>query len=425
MIMKEVANKWLGILGRQMGIDLPYFAKNGFWISIRQVIVACSSLAMIATLSRFVDPEVFGKYQLIVSLVSLVAIFSLPGMSTALVQAVAQGRDGFYLDAFGRSLRMSLVGSGLIILIGSYYFLTDTKLGIAVLLMALVFPFISAFGLWEAYFQGRERFDIAARNASILAIIQSLLVCGSAILFPHQLVILILSYAASVGVTNVFFHRISRLSIRNDETDEQSVRFGYFMTKMGALGILSEQIDKLLVGFLLGPAQLAVYAVISFFGLRVKDLVRPFSAMLVPKIVTEEKNFWDIVKTHKKTILIGLGATVFMSVIFYMLVTPVNRLIFSANYFQYSHLSQWYVMTVFLSVPLTAMGYYIYARQNTYAVTLSNTIYHVLRIGLNVVMIWCYGILGAVLAYNLSMLLLLAIYLWGIYHEERTISSLQ
>ncbi|TXI34727.1 MAG: hypothetical protein E6Q53_00955 [Candidatus Moraniibacteriota bacterium] len=425
MIMKEVANKWLGILGRQMGFDLPYFVKNGFWISIRQVIVACSSLAMIATLSRFVDPEVFGKYQLIVSLVSLVAIFSLPGMSTALVQAVAQGRDGFYSDAFGRSLRMSLVGSGLIILIGSYYFLTDTKLGIAVLLIALAFPFISAFGLWEAYFQGRERFDIAARNASILAIIQSLLVCGSAILFPHQLVILILSYAASVGVTNVFFHRISRLSVRNDETDEPSVRFGYFMTKMGALGILSEQIDKLLVGFLLGPAQLAVYAVISFFGLRVKDLVRPFSAMLVPKIVTEEKNFWDIVKTHKKTILIGLGATAFMSVIFYMLVTSVNRVIFSANYFQYSHLSQWYVMTVFLSVPLTAMGYYIYARQNTYAVTLSNTIYHVLRIGLNVVMIWCYGILGAVLAYNLSMLLLLAIYLWGIYHEERTISSPQ
>lgn len=423
--MKEVANKWLGILGRQMGFDLPYFAKNGFWISIRQVIVACSSLAMITTLSRFVDPEVFGKYQLIVSLVSLVAIFSLPGMSTALVQAVAQGRDGFYSDAFGRSLRMSLVGSGLIILIGSYYFLTDTKLGIAVLLIALAFPFISAFGLWEAYFQGRERFDIAARNASILAIIQSLLVCGSAILFPHQLVILILSYAASVGVTNVFFHRISRLSVRNDETDEPSVRFGYFMTKMGALGILSEQIDKLLVGFLLGPAQLAVYAVISFFGLRVKDLVRPFSAMLVPKIVTEEKNFWDIVKTHKKTILIGLGATAFMSVIFYMLVTSVNRVIFSANYFQYSHLSQWYVMTVFLSVPLTAMGYYIYARQNTYAVTLSNTIYHVLRIGLNVVMIWCYGILGAVLAYNLSMLLLLAIYLWGIYHEERTISSPQ
>lgn len=408
-----------------MGFDLLYFATNGFWITIRQVLVACSSLAMIAALSRFVDPEVFGKYQLILSIVSLVMIFSLPGMSTALVQTIAQGKDGFYADAFRRSVWTSLIGSALLILLGFYYLMQDVELGIAIFVVAAVFPFISAFGLWEAYFQGRERFDIAARNASILAILQSLLVCGSAIIFPQYLVILVFAYAASVGFANLIFHRMSQSTIRNNETDEQSVQFGYFMTKMGALGIVSEQIDKLLVGFLLGPTQLAIYAVISFFGLRIKDLVRPFSAMLVPKIATEKMLFREIIKTHWRTISIGLIVLFLASILFTILVVPINKIVFSVNYAEYSYLSRWYVVTVFFSVPLTAMGYYIYARQNTYAVMLSNTVYHVFRIGINAVLIWRYGLFGAVLAYNLSMLFLLGIYFWGIYHEERTTSSPQ
>lgn len=420
--MKKITKKWLETLGRQMGFDLLYFATNGFWITIRQVLVACSSLAMIATLSHSVDLEVFGKYQLILSVVSLVMVFSLPGMSTALVQAIAQGKDGFYADAFHRSVWMSLIGSVLLFLLGFYYFMQDVQLGIAMFIVAAVFPFISAFGLWEAYFQGRERFDIAARNASILAILQSLLVCGSAILFPHYLIVLVFAYAASVGFANLIFHQMSRSTVRNRETDEQSVRFGYFMTKMGAIGILSEQIDKLLIGFLLGPTQLAIYAVISFFGLRIKDLVRPFSAMLVPKIATEKMLFNEILKTHWRTISIGLIALFLTSILFLVLVVPINKIVFSANYADYSHFSRWYVVTVFFSIPLTAMGYYIYARQNTYAVMLSNTVYHVFRIGINVILIWCYGLFGAILAYNLSMLFLLGIYLWGIYHEEQTIS---
>lgn len=423
--MKKALHRWLVKIGDKMGFDLPYFFKNSFWISIRQVIVALSSLIMMAAFSHLVDAEVFGKYQFVLSIISLVMIFSLPGMSTALVQTIARGRDGFYADAFRRSVRMSLVGSGALIVIGLYYLFSDRALGAALFMVAAVFPFISSFGLWEAYLQGRERFDIAARNASLLSVLQSSAVCGVAVFFPQYLVALVVAYAVSAGLANLVFHRMCQVSVRNDETDQQSVQFGYYMTKMGVLGIVSEQIDKLLVGFLLGPTQLAIYAVISFFGLRIKDLVRPFSAMLVPKIATEKMLFREILKTHWRTISLGIIVLFLASILFSILVVPVNKLVFSANYADYSYLSRWYVVTVFFSVPLTAMGYYIYARQNTYAVMLSNTIYHVFRIGINAVLIWRFGLFGAVLAYNVSMLFLLGIYFWGIYREERAISLRQ
>lgn len=401
-----------------MGFDLPYFFKNSFWISIRQVIVALSSLIMMAAFSHLVDAEVFGKYQFVLSIISLVMIFSLPGMSTALVQTIARGRDGFYADAFRRSVQMSLVGSVALIVIGLYYLFSDRALGAALFMVAAVFPFISSFGLWEAYLHGRERFDIAARNASLLAVLQSSAVCGVAVFFPQYLVALVVAYAVSAGLANLVFHRMCQVSVRNDETDQQSVQFGYFMTKMSFLGVLSEQLDKLLVGILLGPSQLAAYTIISFFGLRIKDMVRPFSAMLVPKMANETSLFHKILKLHAKPLLLGSFGILVFGILFYTLVIPLNTMLFSQAYAEYSYLSQWYVVTVLLSAPLTAMGYYIYAKQNTYAITLSNTVYHVLRIIINVFMIWRYGLLGAVLAYNISMLLLLVIYLWGILSQE-------
>jgi O-antigen/teichoic acid export membrane protein len=365
-----------------------------------------------------VDPEVFGKYQLILSAVSLAMIFSLPGMSTALVQTVARGKDGFYEDAFRRSLRMSFLGSTGLAVFGAYYLLSDVEFSISVLLVAMFFPLLSVFGLWEPYWQGRERFDIAARNASIVAFVQSLSVSAAAFLFPEYLVVIVIAYAFSIGLTNVFFYQNSRSTIRNQETDGQSVKFGYFMTKMGFLGVLSEQIDKLLIGIFLGPSQLAAYAVISFFGIRVKDLVRPFSAMLVPKIANGKLLFHEIISIHRKPLILGMLGTFSLSMLFYALVIPLNELVFSKVYSGYGSLSHWYIVTVALSVPLTAMGYYIYARQNTYAVMLSNTVYHFMRIGINIFMIWKYGLVGAVLAYNFSMILLLLTYLWGIFSQE-------
>lgn len=67
---------------------------------------------------------------------------------------------------------------------------------------------------------------------------------------------------------------------------------------------------------------------------------------------------------------------------------------FSDLYKDYFLLSR-HVITILLSVPLTVMGYYIYAKKNIYALTLSNTVFHIIRIGLNVTSVYFYGLVGA------------------------------
>lgn len=412
--------KFLKKLGLKMGLDLEYFIGNGFWMLSRQIVVSVCGLITLSIFSRYVNQEVFGQYQLILSILSMVMIFSLPGMSVSLVQAVAQGKDGFYREAFRLSLKASFIGSLVLFIVGTYFWFWRSELnfGLAIIIASLFFSFLSTFGLWESFFQGRERFDLSARYASLLALLQMMAVCGAIFFFPDQLIVLVFGYIFSITLANTLFYVSSKKLVRNNDSDEQSITFGFFMTRMSALGLIAEQIDKVLVGILLGPIQLAIYTIISFFGVRIKDAIRSFSSMLVPKMTLEKNSFSKILVLHKRTLLLMLAVIFLAGIIFYFAVEYMNSLLFSSTYETYFHLSRWYIITVILSVPLTIMGYYLYAKKNTYALTLSNTLFHVMRIVLNVFCIYFFGLIGAVAAYNISMILLLGVYVWGIYHEE-------
>lgn len=90
--------------------------------------------------------------------------------------------------------------------------------------------------------------------------------------------------------------------MRNHENDDEAKSFGFFATKMSFWGLLSEQIDKILIGLSIGPTQLAVYTIVSFFGIRTKDIIRSLASMLVPKMTLENTSFLDLVRIHKKSI---------------------------------------------------------------------------------------------------------------------------
>ncbi len=411
--------------GLRLGIDLPYFVKNGFWVLMRQIVVALAGLVTLVIFTRYTSQEVFGGYQFILSVLALTMIFSLPGMGTSLVQAIAGGKDGFYTQAFRLSMRASLVGSVVLASIGVYFLYSESQLGSGFLLVAALFPFLAVFSLWESFLQGKERFDLVAKNAIILSLFQVVLIGLAVLLFPQYLGALILAYGISGAFLNIYFYRSSLSLVENSDSDDEAVKFGYFMTRMNVIGMISEQIDKILVGILLGPAQLAIYAVVSFFGVRIKDTVRSFASMLVPKMTTGKYLFCEILASHRKMLLLSLIGMTGLAFGFYLSVDFVNVLMFSQLYQEYGYLSQWYVCTIVLSAPLTFMGYYVQAKQNKYAIRLSNTTFHIIRIALNVVLISFYGLLGAVIAYNISMILLLCIYTIGIHHEEKIIFSLQ
>lgn len=110
------------IYGNKLGLDLPYFVKNGFWMTLRQIVDLLSGLAISIAFARLATKEVFGQYQFIIAAFSIAGILSLPGLNISILRSVSRRCDGDYKRAVRTSFRWSLLGVPLLLIFGAFYF---------------------------------------------------------------------------------------------------------------------------------------------------------------------------------------------------------------------------------------------------------------------------------------------------------------
>ena len=71
--------------------DMVYLARSGFWLLFGQGTTLLSVLALSIVFANFLPKETYGTYKYILSLTGIFSIFTLPGMTTALIRATARG----------------------------------------------------------------------------------------------------------------------------------------------------------------------------------------------------------------------------------------------------------------------------------------------------------------------------------------------
>ena len=147
--------------------DMVYLTSGGFWLTLGQVVSSLSALVLAVAFANLVPPETYGTYKYLLSIASIFAIFTLPGMNTALVRAVAQGHEGLIHSVTRSRVTHSFLGS-VVALVGSgYYFLNENlELSLALLVIAATLPvFDTATGNFS-YLLGKSRFGLKTTNSA-------------------------------------------------------------------------------------------------------------------------------------------------------------------------------------------------------------------------------------------------------------------
>ena len=117
--------RYISRIGNFIQLDLDYYIRNSFYlITARGVIMACGLLLSV-TFARLVSQETYGQWNYLLSIIGICAILTLPGMNTAITQAVATGNDRVLIEGTKQRFKWSLLGS--LILAGDrlYYLLVD------------------------------------------------------------------------------------------------------------------------------------------------------------------------------------------------------------------------------------------------------------------------------------------------------------
>jgi len=311
--------------------DMIYLAKGGFWLILGKISTSLITLATMFAFAKWVPKETFGKYQYIISVIAILTIFTLPGMSNSLIRSIARGKEGMLALCAKTKMKWSSIGIAISLIISSWYFVQgNSSLGICFLIASFLFPFPSIFNLFSCFWQGKKRFDVQNKYLILINILEALIFIP-VLFLTNNLVLIMFAYFFSRAIfRGIFFFKVTTQKIKNQERDNETLPFGKHLTIMQSVNIFANQIDKIIIWQFLGPIPVAIY---SFAQLSVREVqgIIPFSALFLPKL--SQKNFKEIKKELFKKFFKLFSISIPLYLLFFVL-APIGYKIVFSNYME-------------------------------------------------------------------------------------------
>ena len=316
--------------------DMVYLFKNSFWTSIGKFFSTISGIIVLIFLTRYISKDIVGQYNFYLSILAIIAIFSIPGLNTSTIEAVAKNNDGVYKKAVKTSFKWSWFGSLVLILIAIYFYFikNDQTLFLASLITAFLFPFLYTPNTWRSFLIGKQKF----KQLNFLSSLQSILYLTAMILviiFSHGNLIWIISvYLLIQIIANIFSYFFSQRYIQNNNENNDWKSYGFFLTKMQILNLISANIDKIFIGIFMNMEALAIYSVARKMITSLQGLIKEFLNIYSAKIAKRDKiNFKKYFFISGLTFVFSIIAIIFTPFVMKLLFPSYESSIFLTQIF--------------------------------------------------------------------------------------------
>ena len=420
--MREQAITKINEWGKKYQVDLAYIIKNEFWVYLKLGISLIIGLAVSVAFARLASKEVYGQYNFILAILAIASLLSIPGLNNAVLRSTARGNDGNYKQAVKTSFLWSLLGIPALLGIGAYYYYYDSQIiGICLMMSSIFFPFIYAPNTWDSFLVGKKRFDLTARYGIIQSSISAAAIIAILLLNANHLVLILATYLITSSFLTCLLYRRSLKYIENKAKDDECQKYGYFLTTANIVGTLAKNIDKILIGTLLGAPQLAIYAIAIVIPTAIKDLLKFVWAPFTPKISEQGIRIGEVGRKIKRLILPLALMVLGGSLLYWLFIDDIILLLFSSKYMEAGIYSKMLLLMILASIPLSFLGAFTIAKKKTRSIVLGYHIFPFLKLLIMFGFIYQWGIWGAVWGLNLSMLVHPLLIWAGIGSEERSL----
>ena len=280
-------------LNRFLGTDTRYLMRGSFWLTIGSMSGMLIGLLLSIAYAHYLPKETYGSYRYVLSFVSIVGIFSLPGFGTAITRSSARGFDGTF-RRLSRIMFFSSFGISIVcVSVAAFFFFHDQKeLTLALVIAGLLMPFVEGMGSWKGYLDGKKQFrNKTVYNITtqiIYGILMAAAVIGSyALGFGLTLTLALLAgtYMFTHALPNLYFYTRTLHSIpREAPEDPGSVRYGLHLSASSVPATFATYLDGVLLYHLLGPSALAVYSFAILLPEQIKALLATYINVSLPKL---------------------------------------------------------------------------------------------------------------------------------------------
>lgn len=375
--------------------DMVYLAKGGFWLTLGQGISAISSFLLAIAFANLLPKETYGVYKYILSIAGLLAIPTLNGMNSAIIQATARGFEGSFIPAIKTKIRWGLLG-GLfsLILSGYYYSQGNSVLVISFLIAAIFIPFMDSFGAYNALLQGKKLFKTSTQYTILSQLIAISSLIGTLFL-TKNLFLIVLAYFTSWTLTRFIFLKITLKKFPpNQNQDPKTISYGKHLSLVGIVITIASYIDRLVLFHYLGATQLAIYSIAIAPPEQIKSIFKNLSILTLPKFAQSTKA--EIRKTLPYKLFI-LFALLIGLIIAYTLAAPLLFKILFPKYIESVFYSQ---MSIFMIIGgmIPVLNSVLLAKQANPEIYKSNIYISVFQIIITLTLGYLFGIIGVITA---------------------------
>lgn len=268
--------------------------KNSVWNLLRTSSSKFGALFLSIILARFLAPELFGRYSLVISTLVLFGVFADFGINQALQIYLSKKSDkqkkkakGYYSALLKYKIYLSIFTSLLLLLLAnwianSYY---GENIYTALIIGAIYIPIVGLIGFFESVVISQNNFKVPFIRELIFQTIRFLLILLFLIFFIREsptlilngiILLLIISYTLSLlyllsKVRMVGFIQLKASPLNNKDKKD----FGRFILPIGLISLtgLFNHVDILMLGYYTKANFIAYYSISS-------SLIAAFSIMI-------------------------------------------------------------------------------------------------------------------------------------------------
>lgn len=424
--LKDKIYFWSKSYGDKWNIDLHYFIKNGFWMTLKQVLEIVAGMALFIIFARIAAKETLGYFQLVMSIFAAVSVLSIPGLNTSITRAVSRGYDGEYVYAVKKSFFWSLIGVPLLLFIGVYYYLFENNyLGITIIVSSILFPLFYAPNTWISFLQGKEQYRKIAVYGSFQILFNSIVTILAIFFSKDNALVIILVYLFSYSIFNIAYYYKTLAYIENSKVSGEVMEYGWFLTKIDFFLLVSENLDKIIIGTLLSPTALAIFTIVSAFPFKLKMVIKSILVIIFPKMSQECFRISNIFKKKQAGIIsaVILLFMLIMGVAYFFTIEPLSKIFFGDKYLDYYQYGKIFTILVIIYVPLLLSGWYIEAKKMSKALVYINATSFIIKVTSLLIGVIFWGIVGGIWAYSINAVIILIMQLIAIYIEDNKFSK--
>ena len=381
--------------------DNVYLAKGGFWSFIGQFSASLIAFIFAIIVAQVLPKEVYGQYKYIISIVSILGMFSLSGLGTSVFQSISRGFDGALQEGFWLNLRWSiLVFIGALGLFGYYLFLGNSTLAIGILIGGCATPFLVSSNLSGVFLFAKKDFR---RQNIYFDIIENLLpfmlLVLTILITKNPAIIASVYFISNTVVTFYLYRRVVKIYKPDaQKKDKGMLRYGKHLSLIGFLGGIVGNIDQVLLFHFVGPVELAIYNFAIAIPDQTKGPLKTLDNMMQTNFANrpeseirtsmQNKNFW-----------LFAGSLIF--VIAYILAAPLIFKIFFPQYISAVFYSQIYAVSL-LSMSLIPANSYLISKKLVREQYIANTVISIFKISFLFVGVFFWGLIGLIVARALT-----------------------